>query len=73
MSDLQTPLTNINTAADKLENGNTAAAQALVDDLGAQTGPIVAVLNDLHQVSFTDLGIAMLQTKACRQVAGVPI
>jgi hypothetical protein len=73
MSNLQTQMTNINIAANKLENGNSAAAQALVDDLGAQTGPIVAVLNDLRQVSFTDLGIAMLQTKACRQAAGIPI
>ena len=66
-------MTNINTAANKLKSGNTQAARALVDDLGAQTGAVVVVLNDLRQVSFTDLGIAMLQTKACRQLAGIPI
>ena len=72
-SDLQTQLTKAGTAANQLKSGNTAAAHALVHDLGTETGSIVAPLTDLHQVSLTDLAIATLETKACRQLSGIPI
>ena len=72
-SDLQTQLSKAGTAANQLHSGNTAAAHALVDDLGTETGSIVAPLTDLQQVSLTDLAIATLETKACRQLSGIPI
>ena len=72
-SDLQAQITKVKTAAKQLESASAESARALFDDLGAQAGSIVALLNDLHQVSLTDLGIAMIDTKSCRQLAGIPI
>jgi hypothetical protein len=72
-SDVQTRVTSFVTAAHQLGHDNAAGARALVNDLGPGSGLVVAVVNDLHQLAPTDLALAVLETKACRQRVGLPI
>ena len=71
-SAVQTKLTEAQTAANKVENGNLDAA-ALINDLPAGASLASALLSDARTLASTDLAIAVLETKTCRQLAGVPI
>ena len=71
-SAVQTKLTEAQTAANKVENGNLDAA-ALINDLPAGASLASALLSDTRTLASTDLAIAVLETKTCRQLAGVPI
>jgi hypothetical protein len=71
-SAVQTKLTEAQTAANKVENGNLDAA-ALINDLPAGASLASALLSDTRALASTDLAIAVLETKTCRQLAGVPI
>ena len=71
-SAVQTKLTEVQTAANKVENGNLDAA-ALINDLPAGASLASALLSDTRALASTDLAIAVLETKTCRQLAGVPI
>ena len=58
----------------RLEMGlRLSAATTGLAGLPLRLGSIVAPLTDLQQVSLTDLAIATLETKACRQLSGIPI
>jgi len=70
---VQTKLTDAQTAANKVENGNLDAAAALISDLPAGASLASALLSDTRTLASTDLAIAVLETKTCRQLAGVPI
>jgi len=70
---VQTKLTEAQTAANKVENGNLDAAAALISDLPAGASLASALLSDTRTLASTDLAIAVLETKTCRQLAGVPI
>jgi len=72
-SAVQTKLTEAQTAANKVENGNLDAAAALISDLPAGASLASALLSDTRTLASTDLAIAVLETKTCRQLAGVPI
>ena len=72
-SAVQTKLTEAQTAANKVENGNLDAAAALVNDLPAGVNLATDLLIDARKLASTDLAIAVLETKTCRQLAGVPI
>jgi hypothetical protein len=72
-SALQTKLTEAQTAANKLESGNVDAATSIISDLPAGANLAGAVLSDARHLATTDLAIAVLDTKSCRQVAGLPI
>ena len=71
-SALQTKLTDAQTAANKLENGNVDAATALITDLPGGVDRAAALISDARQLAPTDLAIAVLETKTCRQVTGLP-
>jgi hypothetical protein len=70
---VQTKLTDARIAANKVENGNLDAAAALVNDLPAGVNLATDLLIDARKLASTDLAIAVLETKTCRQLAGVPI
>jgi hypothetical protein len=72
-SAVQTKLTEAQTAASKVEDGNVAAAAALISDFPSGASLAAALLSDARKLASTDLAIAVLETKTCRQVAGVPI
>jgi hypothetical protein len=72
-SAVQTKLIDAQTAANKLESGNVDAAAGLISDLPAGASLASALLSDARTLASTDLAIAVLETKTCRQLAGVPI
>jgi hypothetical protein len=72
-SAVQTKLTEAQAAADKLETGDVNAAGVLISDVPAGADLAVALLDDAHQLASTDLAIAVVDTKTCRQLAGLPV
>jgi hypothetical protein len=72
-SAVQTKLTEAQTAANKLENGNFDGARALISDLPGVATMASALLGDAQLAASPDLAIAVLETRTCRQLAGVPI
>jgi hypothetical protein len=70
---LQTKLTEAQTAANRLETGNVNGATSLISDLPGGADLAAAVLSDARDLASTDLAIAVLDTKTCRQLAGVPV
>jgi hypothetical protein len=72
-SAVQLKLNEAQTAVNKVETGNVDAAAALISDLPAGASLAAALLNDARKRTSTDLAIAVLETKTCRQLAGVPI
>jgi hypothetical protein len=72
-SAVQTKLTEAQTAANKLENGNVDGATALISDLRDGASLAAALISNARHLATTDLAIAVLDTKTCRQVAGLPV
>ena len=72
-SAMQTKLTEAQTAANKLENGNVDGATALISDLRDGASLAAALISNARHLATTDLAIAVLDTKTCRQVAGLPV
>jgi hypothetical protein len=72
-SALQTKLSEAQTAANKLESGDVDGATALIGGLPGGANLAAALLSDGRHVATPGLAIAVLDTKTCRQVAGVPI
>jgi hypothetical protein len=70
---MQTKLNQAQTAANKLEKGNVDAATALISDLPAGANLASALLSDARKLASPDLAIAVVETRTCRQLAGVPI
>jgi hypothetical protein len=68
-----TKLSDAQTAANKVENGNLDAAAALISDLPAGASLASALLSNTRTLASTDLAITVLETKTCRQLAGVSI
>jgi hypothetical protein len=73
IANIQAQTRNNAALAGRLGRGNTASVRALAVRIAAQTNSVLAVLGDLHRVASTDVAIAALETKACRQLIGVPI
>jgi hypothetical protein len=72
-SAVQAQIGELVTAANTLQNGNVAGAGVIVSDLGSDAGLVNALLGNLQNASITDLGIAALETRACRELAGISI
>jgi hypothetical protein len=72
-SAVQTKLTEAQTATNEVEDGNVDAAAALISNLPAGARRASALLGDMRALASADLAIAVLETKTCRQLAGVPI
>jgi hypothetical protein len=72
-SALQTKLTEAQTATNKLETGNLDGATSLISDLPGGADLAASMLSDARQLASTDLAIAVLDTKSCRQLAGLPV
>jgi hypothetical protein len=70
---VQTKLTQAQIAANKLEKGNMDAATALISDLPEGASLAAALISNAGHVATPDLAIAVLDTRTCRQVAGLPV
>jgi hypothetical protein len=72
-SDIESRVHNLQGAASSVASGNPAAVGALLNDLEADTvvGPQIA--NELRHVVSVDLGLSLVETRACRQLVGIPV
>lgn len=72
-SDIASRLRAIEGAAGSVASGNVAAIGALLSDLenDESVGPQLA--GGLRHVVSIDLGLSLVETRACRQLVGIPI
>jgi hypothetical protein len=72
-SDIESRVHNIEGAAGSAAGGNLAAIGALLSDLENDTGLGTQIANELRHVLSVDLGLSLVETRACRQLVGSPI
>ena len=72
-SDIESRVHNLKGAADSVANGNLAAIGTLVSDLENDNGVGTQIAGELRHVVPVDLGISLAETRACRQLVGIPI
>ena len=72
-SDIDSRLRNLEGTASSVAGGNLAAIGTLLGDLENDKvlGPHIA--SELSHVASVDLGLSLAETRACRQLVGVPI
>jgi hypothetical protein len=72
-SDIESRVRNIEGAAGKVASGHLGAIGDLVSDLEDGTVVGTKVASELRHVVSVDLGISLVETRACRQLVGIPI
>jgi hypothetical protein len=72
-SDIESRVHNIEGAAGSVASGNLAAIGALLSDLENDTVVGTSIANELRHVVSVDLGLSLVETRACRQLVGIPI
>jgi hypothetical protein len=72
-SDIESRVHSIEGTAASIASGNPAAIVALLSDLENETVLAAPVVNELRHVVSVDLGLSLVETRACRQLVGIPI
>jgi hypothetical protein len=72
-AEITSRLSSLEGAAGSVAGGNLAAIGTLVDDLESDKVLGTQVAGELQHVVSVDLGISIAETRACRQLAGIPI
>jgi len=72
-SELQTQIARVKSAANQVESGNPLAALAAVENLKADSGLASQVAGAVQHLASVDLGLAVVETSACRRLAGSPV
>jgi len=72
-SDLALRLRAVEGAAGRVAGGNIAAIGTLVTDLENDKVLGTQITGELSHVVSVDLGLSLVETRACRQLVGVPI
>jgi len=72
-SDLGSRLHAIDGAASSVAGGNIAAIGTLITDLENDKVLGTRLTGELSHVVSVDLGLSLVETRACRQLAGIPI
>jgi hypothetical protein len=72
-SDLGSRLHALEGAASSVAGGNIAAIGTLVTDLESDNGLGTQITGELSHVVSVDLGLSLVETRACRQLVGIPI
>ena len=72
-SDIESRVHNIEGAAGSVADGNLGAIGALLSDLQTDTVVGTQIVNELRHVVSVDLGLSLIETRACRQLVGIPI
>ncbi len=72
-SDIESRVHNLKRAADSVANGNLASIGTLVSDLENDNGVGTRIAGELRHVVSVDLGISLAETRACRQLVGIPV
>ncbi|HTX08664.1 MAG TPA: hypothetical protein VME22_08640 [Solirubrobacteraceae bacterium] len=72
-SDLQSRLQAIEGTADSVASGNLLAIGTLLGDLASDRTVGTQIAGELRQVVSVDLGLSLVETRACRQLVGIPV
>jgi hypothetical protein len=72
-SDIESRLRNLDSAAGSVVSGNLGAIGTLLGDLESDGGVGSTITAELRQVVSVDLGLSLAETKACRQLVGIPV
>jgi hypothetical protein len=72
-SDLQSRLQAIEGTASSVASGNVLAIGTLVDDLANDKVVGTQIASELQHVVSVDLGLSLAETRACRQLVGIPV
>lgn len=72
-SEVQTQIARVKSAAGQVESGNPLAALAAVENLKADSGLATDVVGAVRHLASVDLGLAVVETSACRRLAGSPV
>jgi hypothetical protein len=60
-------------AAGSLAGGNLAAVGTLFGDLKQDTAAGTQVVSEIRHIVSVDLGLSLAETRACRQLVGIPV
>ena len=72
-SDIASRLLNIEGTAGSVANGNLEAIGALLSDVDSYTVVGTQIVNEPRQLLSVDLGLLLVETRACRELVGIPI
>ena len=72
-ADLGSRARSLESAATSVERGNLAAIGTLVSDLESDRTMAPVLAAELQRVVSVDLGLSLAETRACRQLVGIPI
>jgi len=72
-SDIESHLGDIEGAASSIAGGNLAAIGTLVNDLKNDKALGTQIAGQMRHIASVDLGLSLVETRACRQLAGIPI
>ena len=72
-ADIESPAHNLAQAAGSVASGNLAAIGTLLSQLQNAQGVGPQIVSELRHLVSVDLGLSLVETRACRQLAGIPI
>jgi hypothetical protein len=72
-ADVEPRLRALESAAGSVAAGNLAAIGTLISDLGADSAVGTEVVTGLRHLLSVDLGLSLVETRACRQLVGIPV
>ncbi|MGO9959097.1 MAG: hypothetical protein ACLP50_24545 [Solirubrobacteraceae bacterium] len=72
-SDIESHVHNLQATAGSAATGNLAAIGTLLSELQNEQGVGTQIVDEIRQVVSVDLGLSLVETRACRQLVGIPI
>jgi hypothetical protein len=72
-ADLTSPLRALEADAGSVAGGNLAAIGSLIGDLRNEGAAGTRVVTELRHVASVELGLSLAETRACRQLVGIPV
>jgi hypothetical protein len=72
-AEIASRLSSLKGAAGSVAGGNFAAIGTLIDDLESAQALPAQIAGELQHVVSVDLGLSVAETRACRQLVGIPI
>jgi hypothetical protein len=72
-SEIESRLRDVEGAASSVAGGDIAAIATLVGDLGSDKVLGTRITGELRHIVSVDLGLSLAETRACRQLVGIPV
>ena len=72
-SDIESRVQAIEGTASSVASGNVLAIESLVSDLASDRVVGTQIASELRHVVSVDLGLSLVETRACRELVGIPV